>query len=134
MAGLQPPSKEKQMNSTIIARSRPDSQQIVAQHATPVIELEERAYSNHKRAVGDVFKLHVRTWDRGPAEVFADPEDHLPHLDGKTTGFQWGDDEDNSLDLCFIYLGLYEYVSATVDQTTLAVTVRYRRIVQEATA
>lgn len=134
VAGLQPPPKEKQMISTIIARSRPDSQQIVAQHAAPVIELEERAYSNHKRAVGDVFKLHARTWNRGPTEVYADPEDHLQHLDGRATGFQWGDDDDNSLGLRFTYLGLYEYVSATVSQTTLAVTVRYRRIVQEATA
>ncbi len=122
------------MNSTIIARSRPDSQQIVAEHATPVIELEERAYPGHKRAVGDVFKLHARTWNRGPAEVYADPEDRMSHLDGMPTGFQWGDDEDNSLDLCFTYLGLYEYVAATVDPTTLAVTTRYRRIVQEATA
>lgn len=122
------------MNSSMITRSRPDSQQIVAEHAAPVVELEERAHPKHKRAVGDVFKLHARTWNRGPEEVYADPDSCLPHLDGRAAGFQWGDDEDNSLDLCFTYLGLYEYVSATVDPTTLAVTVRYRRIVQEATA
>ncbi|WIB25404.1 hypothetical protein [Curtobacterium sp. MCSS17_015] len=87
---------------------------------------------------GTQFKLSTRRDNVMPTRVYADAPERMAHLDDKAPGYLWGgDDPDepgNPLGFEFVFLGMYEYVNAVVDQRTLEVSVRFRRVAEAVAA
>jgi len=99
--------------------------EIVGGHANPGI-------TNREFRTGDRFRLTTRCDNVMPISVYADRVDRMLHLQDKEPGYRWGhDDPDepgNPLGFDFFYLGEYEYIGAHLDQTTLEITTRFRRV------
>lgn len=99
--------------------------EVVGGHANPGI-------TNREFRTGDRFRLTTRRDNVMPISVYADRADHMLHLQDKEPGYRWGhDDPDepgNPLGFEFVYLGLYEYIGARLDQTTLEITTQFRRV------
>lgn len=119
---------------TIIAQPSDLAAELVATLATETVDLP-RLYANpglkdREFHVGDRFRLTTRTGRTMPTHVYADRASSMSHLDGKDTGHTWSspDEEPNSLEFSFTYLGEYEYVGAALDQTSLEVVAQFQRV------
>ncbi len=122
-------SQTTDTGAAVLRQYGTDFVDVVAGHANPGI-------TNREFHPGDRFRLTTRRDNVMPISVYADRMDSMQHLHDKEPGYRWGEEYEraNPLGFEFVYLGEYEYVGASLDQTTLEITTRFRRVAAEVSA
>ena len=130
------------MTTSDLSHTTDTAASVLEMYGTEVVDVApghmNPGITNCELQPGDRFRLTTRRDNVMPITVYADRVDQLQHLQGKEPGYLWGhDDPDepgNPLGFEFVYLGEYEYVAASLDQTSLGVTTRFRRVAAEVPA
>lgn len=124
-------SQTTDIGAAVLRQYGTDIVDVIGGHANPGI-------TNREFHAGDRFRLTTRRDNVMPISVYADRMGSMQHLHDKEPGYRWGhDDPDepgNPLGFEFVYLGEYEYVGASLDQTTHEITTRFRRVAAEVSA
>ena len=130
------------MSAPTLPHTTDTAASVLEKYGTEVVEVvggrANPGITNREFRTGDRFRLTTRRDNVIPISVYADRVDRMLHLQDKEPGYRWGrDDPDepgNPLGFEFVYLGMYEYVGARLDQTTLEVTTQFRRVAAEVSA